>query len=174
MKLILVDDYQLATQRLLENLDKAAIDYKVLAIHYDGFLPETVLNPFAEIVGAKNQPIKHLYFNQVSLPKFAEIRQENGNRAQILQGDHLVGYIYYASHHSRLVKEVQWLNRKEELILSEHYNQQGKNMHKVLLMKEEKKLKHSTLKKTISLGVSTICQEVLSCSRIIYVNLLRI
>jgi len=141
MKLILTDFNNRPTKRFIGSLEKSKVSYKNLVIHYDGFLPEGAVNPFAYYIGAEEQPEKHLYFNQIKVPKYYEIRNENGRRATIAQGDNLIGYVYYADGGERIVKEVHWLNKSNKITLVERYNQQGNKYADVIYNKDEKESK---------------------------------
>lgn len=141
MKLILTDFANQATDRLLANLDKAEIPYLHVSSHYDGFLSEDCLNPIAYYIGAEKQAEKHLYFNQIKVPDFYEIRNENGSQAEILQGDHVVGRVLYAPGRGRIVQAVHWLDRSGQLILAELYNAQAEKYADVLYNEQNKEAK---------------------------------
>ncbi|GAB2026259.1 hypothetical protein [Lactovum odontotermitis] len=125
MKLVLTDFYHQSTQRLSASLTAAGIPYKHVNINYDGFAPDAILNPFAELIGAKGLPDKELHFNQVKVPEFDEIRHVSRDSAQILQGDRLVGRINYETNSRRLVREVVWLSRTDTPVIACRYNRQG-------------------------------------------------
>lgn len=141
MKLVLTDFDNKASQRLLKNFDQSNIQYRHVTAHYDGFSVDSVLNPFAFHIGAIGQADQHLYFNQVNVPEFYEVRNENGSRAQILQGDNVVGYVIYAAGGKRIVKEVQWLARNGKTTLVERYNRQGQKFADSIFGKDGKESK---------------------------------
>ena len=141
MKLLLTDFYHQATRRFLSSLSRAEIPYQHVNINYNGFLSNEILNPFAHLIGAVNLPDKALHYNQIKVPEFYEIRNLNGAKAEILQGDNVMGYIYYAAHGHRLVREVVWLNRKGIPTMASRYNRQGFKYADVLYNFEGKEAK---------------------------------
>ncbi|MDR2975947.1 MAG: hypothetical protein LBV19_01360 [Streptococcaceae bacterium] len=140
-KLILTDFYHQPTKRFLASLTAAGIPYKHVNINYDGFMPNEILNPFAHLIGAQGMPDKDLHYNQVKVPEYDEIRNLDGGKAEILRGDNLVGYIYYAPNTWRLVREVVWLSRSAVPTIAYRYNRQGFKYAEVLYDFEGKEVK---------------------------------
>lgn len=142
MKLLISDFYQQATERFVESLERAAIDFQHLTINYDGFLPAaSLLNPFAAATGSLGMTDKALHYNEIQVPELYEIRNESGSRATILNGATVVGYVVYAPNTSRLVKEVQWLDAAGKLVLAERYNRQGFKFAEGMFNAEQKEVK---------------------------------
>jgi accessory Sec system glycosyltransferase GtfB len=125
MKLVLTDFYHQPTQRFLASLKEASIPYQHVNVTYDGFAPSEILNPIASAIGADTLPDKAFHYNEVRVPEFYEIRNLDGIKAEILQGDVLRGYVYYAPNTNRLVREVVWLNRAGIPTIAYRYNRQG-------------------------------------------------
>lgn len=141
MKLVLTDFYHQATQRFLTSLDRASIDYTHVNIVYDGFLPTGALNPFASAIGTVEMPDKALHYNEIEVPELYEIRNENGTRAEILNGDRVVGYVYYVPNTPRLVREVVWVDQLGKPVIVHRYNRQGFKFADGLFDSEEKEIK---------------------------------
>ncbi|MFV0556007.1 MAG: hypothetical protein ACK5LM_02750 [Lactovum sp.] len=141
MKLVLTDFYHQASKRFLSSLTIAKINYRHVTIHYDGFLAQKTLNPFAYLIGAETLEDKDLHYNQIKVPEFYEIRNLDGLKAEILLGDELKGYIYYATQGHRLVSEVSWLDKKGTKVISERYNSKAFKYSEVLHNFEGKAVK---------------------------------
>ncbi|GAB2024148.1 accessory Sec system glycosylation chaperone GtfB [Lactovum odontotermitis] len=140
-KLVLTDFYHQPTQRFLASLTSAGIPYRHVNINYDGFMPNELMNPFAHLIGAEGLPDKDLHYNQVKVPEYDEIRNLDGSKAEILRGDRVVGYIYYAPHSWRLVREVVWLSRSGKPTIAYRYNRQGFKFAELLYDYEGKEVK---------------------------------
>ncbi|MBB5887407.1 hypothetical protein [Lactovum miscens] len=141
MKLVLTELYNQATRRFLYSLNKASIPYLHINVVYGGFEPLTVLNPIAHAIGADQLPDKALHFNEIKVPKFFEIRNIDGLKAEILQGDLLRGYIFYIANSKRIVKKVVWLNLEGKFTVAFRYNRQGFKYADVLYNQEGKPIK---------------------------------
>lgn len=172
MRIVLTDLYHQATQRFLTSLERASIDYKHINIVYDGFLPTNILNPFAAAIGASDMPDKPLHYNEIVVPELYEIRNENGNRAEILNGDSVVGYVNYAPNTPRLVREVVWLDYLKKPVIVHRYNRQGFKFADGLFNFEGKEVKtiyyHATGDKVLTIDTVTraIISEVADKSQI--------
>jgi accessory Sec system glycosyltransferase GtfB len=65
------------------------------------------------------------YFNQIELPDYWEISSTN-NGGEVHDLHHLRGRIFYAQPtHRRLVSEVDWLDEKEVVRCTDHYDNHG-------------------------------------------------
>ncbi|GFH43001.1 glycosyltransferase stabilizing protein Gtf2 [Lactococcus hodotermopsidis] len=138
MKLVLTDYNRENTERFKSSLTKAEIPFVHVNIQYDGFLAPDILNPFAYFMGYYQKPEKHRYFNQIPLPPFYEARNVDGGKSEILQGDNVVGHIFYQPNTNRLVKEVVWYNRIGKKVAVERYNIQGEKYADVIVDKDGK------------------------------------
>lgn len=141
MKLVLTDFYHQATRRFLSSLTTAEVPYQHVTVNYNGFLPNDVLNPFSHAISAEDMPDHDLHYNQIKVPEFYEIRNTDGTKAEILYGDNLMGYVHYAPHSHRLVREVLWLNKKAVPTLGYRYNRKGFKYSDVLYNFEGKAVK---------------------------------
>ncbi|GFH40946.1 hypothetical protein [Pseudolactococcus insecticola] len=141
MKLVLTDFNRENTQRFKASLTQASVDFVHVNIQYDGFLDPDILNPFSYFMGYYQMPEKHRYFNQIPLPPFYEARNADGAKSEILQGDNIVGYIFYHPNTNRLVKEVVWLSRLGKKVTAERYNIQGQKYADVIFDQDEKESK---------------------------------
>ncbi|MDR0297303.1 MAG: hypothetical protein LBI11_01395 [Streptococcaceae bacterium] len=141
MKLILTDFYHQATARFINSLNQAKTSFLHVNVTSDGWLPEAVESPFLHYTGFAKLPDKALHYNELSMPDFLEIRNLDGAKAEIRNGEIIKGIIFYQPDTTRLVREVQWLNRAGKLRLTERYNRQGAKFADSLFDAEGKELK---------------------------------
>ncbi|EKB1221380.1 hypothetical protein ONC83_002946 [Listeria monocytogenes] len=125
MRIVLADYWNAATLRLSKSLQQASVDYQLVVIHPEGHLHESIWNAFRYYTGWHNKKGKGLRFNEVKVPALYEIRHENAFSAHIYSGDFLAGTIHYFSGGERRVRQVDWLNRKGQIIVSDLYTIQG-------------------------------------------------
>ncbi|MDR0299586.1 MAG: hypothetical protein LBI13_05835 [Streptococcaceae bacterium] len=140
-KLVLTDFYHQATERFLSSLKEAEIPYLHVNVTYDGFASGEIYNPIAHVIGSESMPDVALHYNEIKVPEFYEIRNLDGLKAEILQGDVVRGFVYYAPNTNRLVKEVAWLNRLGVATIAYRYNRQGFKFADVLFNHEGKPVK---------------------------------
>ncbi|MDR0199490.1 MAG: hypothetical protein LBI43_02815 [Streptococcaceae bacterium] len=141
MKLLLTDFYHQATERFKTSLKRAEIDLTHVNITYDGWLPEGVHNPISYYLGYFDAPEKPLHYNQLEVPDFWEIKNSDGARAEILDGETLKGYVIYQPDTARLIREVEWLDLAGNRILTERYNRQGQRFAQSLFDADGKEMK---------------------------------
>lgn len=125
MKLLLADYWHASTMRLHNNLKLAEINHQTIVMQYDGRLPEKIYNPFTYYTGWHNKKGNGRYFNELELPPFYEVRHKNNVEATIYSGDFEAGRIIYFENSDRLVKQVDWLDRKGRKLMSDVYAIQG-------------------------------------------------
>ena len=101
----LFDYYNQETQDLHDSLLAAGYDCPTIVIEANGFLPDDMISPYTYFLGDEEGADHPLFFNQVPVPPFWEIT-----------GD----------HQAARVKQVDWLDKKGQLRLSERYNKQGR------------------------------------------------
>jgi accessory Sec system glycosyltransferase GtfB len=141
MKLVLTDNYNAATKRLVSSLQEVDIAYTHVVVQYDGFLDPQVLNPFSYVTGFYQQAEKALHFNEVAVPEFFEIKNADGNHAEILDGNWVVGKILYQADTNRHVKEVIWLDRYGKKTAADLYNSQGQKYAEIIYNSKEERAK---------------------------------
>lgn len=118
------DHYNEMTKVLMKSLETANISYTPLFVHYDGELPEDALSPFTYYTKTA-QAGSELFFNEVPVPEYAEIRQEKELFGEILQNGYLIGKINYRPNSYRRVQSVDWLLRDMKTSHTDFYNQYG-------------------------------------------------
>ena len=106
--LALFDAYDDATRELMRSLETAGIPFTPVVIHYDGELPVGALNPFAAYTGLQRSG-DPLFFNEVPVPPWCEIRQGKEVYAEILRDGFTIGRIHYEANSFRQVDSVDWL-----------------------------------------------------------------
>lgn len=121
----LYDHYNQASQDLHYSLTQSGISGAVVVINEDGFLPSGVTSPYAYFCQMVSGDGTALYFNQISVPDFWEIRGTNSG-GEVWEYSHLRAKIFYAHpSHLRLVKMIDWYDSQGQVKLTEHYNQYG-------------------------------------------------
>ena len=116
-----VDD---ATRQLLRSLEVAGIPFTPLVIQYNGELPEGALSPFASYTGLEltGEP---LFFDEVPIPRWCEIRQGRQSYAEVLRDGLLIGRIHYEANSFRQVERVDWLMPDGTLGHTDRYDRYG-------------------------------------------------
>ncbi|AEJ22922.1 hypothetical protein WKK_00230 [Weissella koreensis KACC 15510] len=129
MKINIFDYYDGKTQRLLNSLRTAGISRNNLFVHYAGDLPENAISPFSFFMEIDHQKREGLFFDQVEVPEFYDIRHVNGSNANIENMGHVVGSVNYSKKGYRLVDTVDWyLNGDpKKIIKKDFYNISGKH-----------------------------------------------
>lgn len=128
MSIRLFDYLDRNTSQLLQSLEQANIGGTNLFIHYDGqSVAGNYWNPFLYYSGRKveNTAKKPLFFNEVTVPKYSEIRNRNQEYADILTGETCIGKINYFPDSFRKVKQVDWLDKSAQVIQSDFYSTHG-------------------------------------------------
>lgn len=104
----------------------AGYTHPTIVLEDDGFLPEDVFSPYQFFGGFGKEQGQPLYFNQLSLPDFWEIRGTN-HHAEIYNMHRQMGYIHYAKpSHQRLIQAVDWYDESGKLRVTDRYNRWGK------------------------------------------------
>lgn len=122
----LFDTYTQDSWDLHYSLLVSGYNNPTIVINDDGFLPNDVTSPYLFFTGfdprAEETP---LYFNQVSVPEFWEIRGNN-SQGEIYNYAEKKGHIHYTTpSHKRLVKAVDWYDDRGKTRLTDRYNKQG-------------------------------------------------
>ncbi|AND78871.1 accessory Sec system glycosylation chaperone GtfB [Streptococcus pantholopis] len=96
-----------------------------IALNDDGFLPYDVTSPylfFTDFAAVSGRP---LYFNELRLPPYWEIRTDR-NQAGIWDLGRQRGRIrFFQTDSQRVIKEVDWLDDRKERRLTDCYNRVG-------------------------------------------------
>lgn len=122
--LALFDSYDDATKELLQSLTTAGVGVAPVVIHYDGELPDGALCPFTTYTALElsGDP---LFFNEVPIPEWCEIRQGRAAHGEILRDGHPIGRINYEPNSFRQVESVDWLLPDGALNATDHYDRYG-------------------------------------------------
>lgn len=126
---VLLDNYNNDSQNLHTSFRLSGLEYPVVVIEEDGFLPDDVMSVFGYFLGDfkanKQLPGKPRYFNQITVPDYWEISGNNsGGSIHDLSKER--GKIFYTEpKHKRLVKIVDWYDEKGVVRSSDHYNRYG-------------------------------------------------
>ena len=121
----LFDQYNDMTKNLMQSLDTAGISYIPIFAQYHGELPEDAICPFTYYTETGEEG-RELFFDEISVPKYCEIRQGSHVFGEVLQDGYLIGRINYRPNSFRLVQSVDWLLRDQKISRTDHYNQFGK------------------------------------------------
>ncbi|KRL92295.1 accessory Sec system glycosylation chaperone GtfB [Limosilactobacillus equigenerosi] len=123
----LFDSYTLESKDLHSSLILSGIDNPTMIINDDGWLPDNVTSPIQYFLkkGGVKLVGKPLYFNQIKIPSFWEIKGD-GLKAEIVDKDQVKGKIsYYRQDNKRLVKSVSWYDKNGVTKVIDDYNQWG-------------------------------------------------
>lgn len=122
--LALLDAYDRAAQQLLRSLQTARIPVTPVVVRYDGDLPEGALSPIAHYAGlpATGDP---LFFDEVPVPAWCEIRQGREPFGEILRDGARIGRIGYTPGSFREVQSVDWLHPDGTVAQTDHYDRHG-------------------------------------------------
>ncbi|MCD2249347.1 hypothetical protein [Listeria monocytogenes] len=125
MNIFLADYYHESTKRLIQSLSLASINFKTVVIHYDGDLSTEFYSPFTYFTGWHSAIGSGLFFNEIKVSPLYEIRHQNSLGGNIFLGDFIVGKFHYFKNTQRIVKQVDWLDRKGLVVTSDCYSIQG-------------------------------------------------
>ncbi len=131
MKINIFDRYNDDTKKLIKSLTTAGIERKNLFVHYDGDLPLDGISPFTFFTGyqRESKTQEGLFFNQVVVPAFYDIRHVDGGSANIEYLKRSVGKIFYRKKGYRLVDHVDWFSEENSntVVKRDHYNSAGQH-----------------------------------------------
>lgn len=116
--------YDDATRELLASLATAGVAVTPVVLQYDGELPDGALSPFVNYTGLELTG-RPLFFNEVPVPPWSEIRQGREPHAEIRRGGDVIGRIVYEGSSFRQVASVEWLLPDGAVARIEHYDRYG-------------------------------------------------
>lgn len=123
--IVVFDKYTDNTRKLLETMQSAALDVKVVVLNDDGFLPRGILSPYAYYTYGKEEEIleeKDLFFDFIEVPEFWEIRAV-GLYGGIYDMGCKKADIYFTDPiEKRNVKRVEWCMENGWKYKIDHYN----------------------------------------------------
>jgi accessory Sec system glycosyltransferase GtfB len=120
----LFNDYDDATRELMHSLETAGVPLTPVVINYGGELPDGALCPFVVYTGLelRGEP---LFFNEVPIPPWCEIRQGSEVYGEVLRDDEVIGRINYEANTFRQVESVDWLLRDGSVGHTDRYDRYG-------------------------------------------------
>lgn len=122
--LALFDTFDDATRQLTRSLAVAGIDTTPVVIRYDGELPDGARCPFVTYPGIERRG-GPLFFDEVPVPAWCEIRQGREVHGEILRDGRLLGRIHYEPNSFRQVESVDWLLPDGTPGHTDHYDRHG-------------------------------------------------
>lgn len=120
---------------LIERLDVPSLDFirsqnfaeikiPTVVIHDDGFLPNEIDSPVKFYCGFNDEG-EPLYFDRLPIPKYWRLKATS-LKADIYDMDYKRAEVYYdKTDNTRLVKEVRWFNRNNQISWVDFYNKNG-------------------------------------------------
>lgn len=122
----LYDYFHQRSRDLHYSLKSAGIDCPTIVINDDGFLPNHIHSPYAYFCGITKEDRQPLFFNQLQIPDFWEIRGNN-IEAEVWNYSHRMARIFYAEpKYRRWIKYVDWYDIDGKVRLTDHFNQYGR------------------------------------------------
>lgn len=123
----LFEMYNEESRLLHESLKLAGYDNKTIAVDTDGFFPEDINSPYFNFLGNENLKDIPKYFNGITVPRFWEI-SANNSMGEVYEFNEKRANIFYTEPaHKRLVRTVEWLDDKENVVrIIDYYNKYGR------------------------------------------------
>ena len=138
--IILADQINTYSNRLIESLKCCDIDCPAVSILYDGALPDGVESPYSFYVGDNDAEGKPLYFSRIDFPRHQEIKSEGGT-ATVYERNIVRSKVYYSvPREKRYIKIVDQIDEAGKVRWSDHYNRFGRCFARTVLDNNEKKL----------------------------------
>lgn len=141
----LLANYGTESEKLAVSFRLSEEDIEISVIEDDGFLPDGIHSVYGAFLGdyGAGRTRGPLYFNEVPVPKFWEIKGNNSSAA-IYDHTHERGRIFYTKDSSlRLVRIVDWLDDRGVVRFSDHYNKYGKNYARTIFNKKGQRVNKS-------------------------------
>ncbi len=140
---LLLDNYGEESGMLHQSFRRAGFTGPVIVIEDDGFFPEDVISVYQYFCGdfteSNKVPGKARYFNQINVPDYWVVSGNNSN-GKVHDRSNERGRIFYAEpKHKRLVRVVDWLDEKEKVRVSDHYNRYGALYARTFFSKDAKR-----------------------------------
>lgn len=138
--IILTDQINTYSGRLIGSLKSCGIDCPAITILYDGFLPEGVESPYGYYVGDHKSEGKPLFFSRLDLPSHQEIRADGGN-AIVYEKNTVRSRVYYSEpKEKRYIRIIDYVDEAGKVRWSDHYNRFGRCFARTVLDSDEKRL----------------------------------
>lgn len=125
--ILLFDSYDQESQFWHESIKRAGCAHVAIVIQEEDFLPDGVFSMYDLIVGNDCDKVrKEKYFNEIAVPDFWDIHVGNDESGNVSFQREEKGKIYYVeAEKKRLVKAVDWYDRKGTVRFRDHYNRYG-------------------------------------------------
>ena len=108
----------------MQSLRTAGIAFTQVVVRYHGELPDEALCPFTTYTGIERKG-SPLFFNEVPVPTWCEIRQGQEVYGEILRDGYVLGRIHYEANSFRQVESVDWLLPDRMPGHTDHYDRYG-------------------------------------------------
>lgn len=108
----------------MRSLATAGLPFTPVVIRYDGELPDGALCPFTAYTGIEPEG-DPLFFDEVPVPVWCEIRQGREVYGEILRDGSAIGRINYDANSFRQVESVDWLLPDSTLGHTDRYDRYG-------------------------------------------------
>ena len=122
--LAIVNAYDDAAKELLRSLATADIAVTPVVVQYGGELPDGALCPVVTYTGIERAG-DPLFFDEVPVPAWCEIRQGREVYGEILRDGFVIGRINYEANSFRQVESVDWLLPDRTLGHTDRYDRYG-------------------------------------------------
>lgn len=140
---LLLDNYGESGSLLHQSFRSAGFTGPVIVIEDDGFFPEDVISVYQYFCGdfrkSGGAREKARYFNQIERPDYWEV-SGNGSAGKVHDLQYERGRIFYAEpKHKRLVRVVDWMDKRGTVRFSDHYNKYGALYARTIFNKDAKR-----------------------------------
>lgn len=125
--ILLFDSYDEESRLWHESIKRAGYDHMAIVIQEDDFLPDGVFSAYDLILGNCHDKMRReRYFNEIAVPDSWDIHVGNDESGSVFFQREEKGKIYYVeAEKKRLVKAVDWYDRKGVVRFRDHYNRYG-------------------------------------------------
>lgn len=139
----LFDNYTQSSWDLHYSLIVAGFENPTIALNDDGFLPSDVQSPYSHYLGFENLDSRALYFNEIPVPDYWEIKATNDFGEIFNLGKKKANIYFAAPSHNRFVRTVEWFDDSGRVRSIDRYNKFGFKFAETIVSREGKWLKTS-------------------------------
>ena len=125
--ILLFDSYDEESRFWHESIKRAGYDHVAIVVQEDDFLPDGIFPAYDLILGnCRDKVRKERYFNEIAVPDSWDIHVGSDESGSVSFRREEKGTIYYVeAEKKRLVKAVDWYDRKGVVRFRDHYNRYG-------------------------------------------------
>ncbi len=125
--ILLFDSYDEESRLWHESIKRAGYDHMAIVIQEDDFLLDGVFSAYDLILGNCHDKMRReRYFNEIAVPDSWDIHVGSDESGSVFFQREEKGKIYYVeAEKKRLVKAVDWYDRKGVVRFRDHYNRYG-------------------------------------------------